>query len=803
MQRLFCLFLFLLPVVPAGAQGIYRVVDGWAVSGDIILGRVDDVGRKHTESTVINVAARYWPKGIIPYTVDPAIPNQQRITDAVNYFNQNTVIRLIPRTTEANYIQMIRINNGNLDCSSQIGMLGGAQTLMVDDNGCAAGALVHEIGHALGMYHEQTRTDHNKYITVLYENIDKLFAFAWDPGNSQSDGPFYDYLSRMHYFASNFSANGEVTTQTVPPGMPLEPTFMSPGDIEWINKTYGTPNTQTTITSNPEGLTLTVDGKSIVTPQKFDWAFGSTHTVAAATQPDPSIAGVRYAFGRWSDNGNASHTITASAGMTVFVASFVRQISFTAGGVSPAGSGTVTVDPPPPADGYYTATVNVRLTATPAPGYTFERWVSASSTLLCYLTAYGQNPGLGRMFNKVPQGCTALFTKSPVTVVATDPPGRPILVDGSSYNAPQGFAWTPGSTHTIEATATTFGTTAPVTYTFQSWDDGGAASHTVTAGSANTTITAKYKTQWELAITQPATGTGTITVSPAGSYFDAGTKVQLTATPAAGYQLTGWVGDLAGGAATQTLLMDQQRAVTATFSRTPPAIALVNGATFQGASVSPGEIVTLFGAGLGPPTLTGLVLDSSGKVATTLAGAQVTFDGVAAPLIYVSQFQTAAIVPYSVAGKATTVLQAVYNNVKTPSVTINVTDAVPGFFTANSSGTGPAALLNQDGSANSAANPAARGSVVQFFVTGEGQTFPAGVDGLLAGVPLPAPVLPVSVRIGGLPAAVQYAGGAPGLVAGVMQVNAIVPMEALPGSPSVYLVVGNAVSPVGVTLFIK
>src|SRR5437016_3783776 len=108
MRRVFLLPLALLGLLlshVASAQAIYRVVDGWAVSGDIILGRADEVARKHTESTFITVTTRYWPKGIIPYTVDPTIPNPQRVTDAVNFFNQNTVIRMIPRTTEANYIQ--------------------------------------------------------------------------------------------------------------------------------------------------------------------------------------------------------------------------------------------------------------------------------------------------------------------------------------------------------------------------------------------------------------------------------------------------------------------------------------------------------------------------------------------------------------------------------------------------------------------------------------------------------------------------------------------------------------------------
>jgi len=105
---------------------------------------------------------------------------------------------------------------------------------------------------------------------------------------------------------------------------------------------------------------------------------------------------------------------------------------------------------------------------------------------------------------------------------------------------------------------------------------------------------------------------------------------------------------------------------------------------------------------------------------------------------------------------------------------------------------------------NSSANPAAAGSVVVIYATGEGQTMPAGIDGKFAAGPgYPAPELPVSVTIGGLPADVLYAGAAPTLVAGVMQVNARVPAGVTSGDNAVTVTVGTASSQPGITLAVK
>jgi len=234
------------------------------------------------------------------------------------------------------------------------------------------------------------------------------------------------------------------------------------------------------------------------------------------------------------------------------------------------------------------------------------------------------------------------------------------------------------------------------------------------------------------------------------------------------------------------------------------AAGVANAASFRGGAVSPGEIVTLFGSGMGPTTLAGLQLDASGKVATQVAGTRVLFDGIAAPIVYTSAGQISAIVPYSVAGKAHTVIQVEYQGRGSNRVARPVALFKPAMFTSNSSGKGQAAILNQNGSVNGASNPADKGSIVVLYATGEGQTNPPGVDGLVAGAVAPKPQFPVRVKIGGVDADVVYYGAAPGLVSGVLQVNAVVPAGTPSGSAvPVTISVAAVNSPAGTTVAIK
>ena len=230
--------------------------------------------------------------------------------------------------------------------------------------------------------------------------------------------------------------------------------------------------------------------------------------------------------------------------------------------------------------------------------------------------------------------------------------------------------------------------------------------------------------------------------------------------------------------------------------QSPPtftAAGVGSAASYISGTVSPGEIVVIFGSNLGPVALAGAALDSNGLVAKQIAGTQVMFDGVAAPIVYVSASQASVIVPYSVTG-ASTKMVVTHNGQSSAPVTVGVTASAPGLFTANASGTGQGAFANADGRPNSSANPAAKGSIITIYATGEGQTSPQGVDGKLAVPPYTVPVLPVSVTIDGIPAEVDYKGGAPGELAGVMQINARIPATAHSGSVPVVLTVGNASS---------
>lgn len=235
-----------------------------------------------------------------------------------------------------------------------------------------------------------------------------------------------------------------------------------------------------------------------------------------------------------------------------------------------------------------------------------------------------------------------------------------------------------------------------------------------------------------------------------------------------------------------------------------PANGVVNAASYQDSAVAPGEIVTVFGAAIGPRKLAGAKITSPGFVDNFLAGARVYFDGIPAPLIYTSAGQVSAIVPYEVAGRSSTQTQIEYLGAMSDPATLPVVAAVPGLFTKDASGTGQGAILNQDGRVNSAMNPADRDTIVSLYATGEGQTGPAGVDGKIAGGTLPKPLLPVSVTIGGVPANVTYAGGAQGLVAGGLQINAQVPANVAPSSAvPVIVTIGRASSQAGVTLAVQ
>lgn len=230
--------------------------------------------------------------------------------------------------------------------------------------------------------------------------------------------------------------------------------------------------------------------------------------------------------------------------------------------------------------------------------------------------------------------------------------------------------------------------------------------------------------------------------------------------------------------------------------------SVTNGASNQGGPIAPGEVLAIYGSNIGAAGLTTYQLTSAGTVSASLAGTSVYVNGAPAPVLYTSPNQVSAIVPFSVSGSTAQVF-ILNQNQSTAPVTVNLAPSATAVFTANGSGQGQAAAINQDNSVNGSAHPASSNKVVTLYITGAGQTNPSGQDGLPAAVPLPIPLLPVSVAIGGKSATIQYAGGAPGIVAGVLQVNAVVPGGLPAGNASVIVQVGSAASQGGVTIAVS
>jgi uncharacterized protein (TIGR03437 family) len=272
------------------------------------------------------------------------------------------------------------------------------------------------------------------------------------------------------------------------------------------------------------------------------------------------------------------------------------------------------------------------------------------------------------------------------------------------------------------------------------------------------------------------TYTGTITITPTGGTPQAVT-VTLTVTPAP-------------------------------VAPTPQVAAIQNAASSIPTSLSPGLNILIFGSNMGPATLTPYVVGANGVLATTVAGTQVTFDGVPAAIIYTRNTLVSVMVPYEVAGRVSTAMVVTYNGASSTPLQLRVVDTAPGVYTTTQTGSGQGAILNQNGSVNSAANPEVAGNYIQIFGTGEGQTSPAGVDGavLPSRLPLPVPNAAVSVTIGGItvPASdINYAGEAPGTVSGVFQVNAKVPAGAGSGAVAVVVRWGGVASQANVTVSVR
>ncbi|MBN2413904.1 T9SS type A sorting domain-containing protein [candidate division KSB1 bacterium] len=392
---------------------------------------------------------------------------------------------------------------------------------------------------------------------------------------------------------------------------------------------------QITITTNPSGLQFIADGSTYTAPHTFTWEQGSGHTLDVTSPQSLGVTGVQYTFASWSDGGSKLHSYTVPLGDEILTAAFNTQyqlniisphgnpqgggwynagtgaqfsitspesggtgkqfvftgwtgsgsgsytgtqttytvvmnnpITETAGwktqfrlttGVSPAGSGTVTANP---SGTWFDSSAVVGLSATANSGFMWSKWSGDLS---------GTTNPVNITMN-APKNVTANFGKPVQITINTSPANRRFSVDGSNYTTPQTFTWAENSLHNISVTTPQAGTTG-IQYTFTAWSPGGSTAPvlTYTVPGTNQTITANFKTQYELSVISERG-------EPSGAgWYDAGSNAQFSVTtPVSGgtgtqYVFTGWTGSgngsYTGTQTTYTVIMNNPMTETASWKK--------------------------------------------------------------------------------------------------------------------------------------------------------------------------------------------------------------------------------------------
>jgi uncharacterized protein (TIGR03437 family) len=394
------------------------------------------------------------------------------------------------------------------------------------------------------------------------------------------------------------------------------------------------------------------------------------------------------------------------------------------------------------------------------------------------------------------------ITGSSFTVAQSPCTGQVSIVVPGASNSPLNVGVTVNITNPVSVTATP----SNLSFTYAAGSNSFPQNQTAQLGTSNASAVA-----YSISATS-ANGGNFFSVTPSSG------NTPQTLTISVNQAV---VGALAQGTYTGTATISsgnlQSAVVNVTLTVTaspPPALnTVVNAATQQPGAISPGEIISIYGTNVGPTTPASLTL-VNGSVSTNIGNTQVFFDTIAAPLIYVSATQVNLIVPYEMAGRFQTTMTITRGGVTSNAVQLRVTDTAPGIFTANASGQGQGAILNQNNSFNGPGSAAPKGTVIAIYATGEGTLNPPGVTGMVTSTfaPFPKPAANVSLVFvvpgpGGttvnVPATITYAGEAPALVSGVLQVNAVVPASVPSGANTIVLTVGANSSPTVVTVQVQ
>ncbi len=474
-----------------------------AVHGDMILGTAEEVQRAGIRAVPpkqrnwipprnvsVTDSDALWPNGVVPYIIDSDVPDTQRILDAISEWNTRTAITLIERTVEDDYV---RFRHHNSTCNSHVGRIGGEQVINLMAR-CGVDPAVHEIGHAVGLWHEHEREDREAYVMVLENNLDPAGRLSVLPTVHPATGP-YDFSSTMHYSPYLFSRNGKPVLETIPPGMLVGSVslsagegYLSAGDVDGVARLYGRVPLVTTLSTNPPGLDIVVDGRRVTTPQKFRWSVGSEHVLEAPVVQTNGSS--RSLFGRWNFGGSSSRKVISFDGSNTWIeANFIVQHRIEASS-QPQDVGTVRVAPESP-DGFYTLRTPVQISGRPNQPqyYTFRSWSGGSWGFS--RQGLSANPASFILHHSAEY--RAVFSRGPQFLIRSN-------IDPTRVNINDWWNYTPialepqhyrnGLELSVPELQT--GHTHGTRHRFQSWSDGGEISHRihVPASGGEITLTA-------------------------------------------------------------------------------------------------------------------------------------------------------------------------------------------------------------------------------------------------------------------------------------------------------------------------
>jgi len=223
-------------------------VRGKAVfEGDIILGRVavleNNLQLGHTPQVVahgVGITGHRWPGGLIPFQIAAGFPKEDRVRDALKHWEAKTSIRFVERTgANANeYRNYVEFVAGDA-CYSDVGMQGDRQEINLGPE-CGLGNAIHEIGHTVGLWHEQSREDRDAHVDIIWANIQPKMKHNFDQHIVDGDDwGVYDFGSIMHYRRDSFSVNGRDTIVPKQAGIKIgQRDGLSAGDVATVESMY-------------------------------------------------------------------------------------------------------------------------------------------------------------------------------------------------------------------------------------------------------------------------------------------------------------------------------------------------------------------------------------------------------------------------------------------------------------------------------------------------------------------------------------------------------------------------------------